>query len=363
MNLDRLGWNHFFAKNFASYQQQGYSAARVALEHKTAYILYSEVGELSAKITGKLRYQASGLPDFPAVGDWVAVSIHEEKAATIHHILPRKSKFSRKMAGAKTEEQVVATNVDTIFLVSGLDGDFNLRRIERYLILAWESGATPVIILNKADLCEDIEQRIGEVEDIAPLVPIISLSAIRASAGFATAERDLDTLISYLQPGQTVALLGSSGVGKSTIANQLIGTLVQKVQAVRQGDDRGRHTTTNRQLILLPSGGILIDTPGMRELQIWTSDEGLPDTFGDIETLAQHCRFRDCQHDREPGCAVREALEEGTLDRKRFVNYQKLQKEQHYLSVRQDKKAALVEKEKWKQIHKAMRNHYKYKHR
>lgn len=353
MNLDRLGWNHSFAKNFASYQGQGYLAARVALEHKNAYILYSEVGELSAKITGKLRYRASGLQDFPAVGDWVVISTHDEKTATIHRVLPRKSKFSRKMAGAETEEQVVATNVDTVFLVSGLDGDFNLRRIERYLVMTWDSGANPVIILNKADLCEDVEQQIWDVEEIAPLVPIVTLSAI--------SNQGLDALTDYLQPGQTVALLGSSGVGKSTIANQLIGTSVQKVQTVRQGDDRGRHTTTNRQLLPLPSGAMLIDTPGMREIQIWAGDEGLQDAFGDIETLARRCHFRDCQHDREPGCAVRQALADGTLHKKRFSSYQKLQKELHYLSVRQDKKAALVEKEKWKQIHKAIRNHYKFK--
>jgi len=351
MNLEELGWKSFFAESFESYQQAGYAAARVAREHKNSYIVYSEFGELSAKVTGKLRYQASGQQDLPAVGDWVVIKVPEEKTATIHHVLPRQSKFTRKTAGAKTAAQIVATNIDTVFLVSGLDGDFNLRRIERYLILTWESGANPVIILNKADLCSDVDERVLAVEAIAPLVPIITLSAVN--------QQGLDALPAYLKPGQTVALLGSSGVGKSTIANQLTGKMAQKVQGVRKGDDRGRHTTTHRELIKLPSGSLLIDTPGMREIQIWAQNEGLEDTFADIETLAQACRFRDCQHDREPGCAVQEAIQEGMLELKRFLSYKKLQKELKHLSDRQDKNAALVEKEKWKKIHKSMGNHSK----
>ena len=353
MNLEQLGWSDYYAHSFEPYCQQGFTVGRVAVEYRNTYFLYTAQGELSAEVTGKLRYQATGAQDFPVVGDWVVIQVREpEKRATIHTILPRKTKFSRKIAGSKTQEQIVATNIDTVFLVSGLDGDFNPRRIERYLILAWESGANPIIILNKADLCEDIEERIAQVEAIALGIPVIALSASQ--------QHGLAALEPYLQPGKTVALLGSSGVGKSTLANQLKGATVQAVQSVRQGDDRGKHTTTHRELILLPSGGLIMDTPGMREIQIWEGNQGLPETFADIETLAQRCRFRDCQHDDEPGCAVQQALEDNRLDYGRFLNYQKLQKELNYLARKQDQRANLAEKERWKKIHKALRNHYKH---
>ncbi|MEH2298369.1 MAG: ribosome small subunit-dependent GTPase A [Nostoc sp.] len=241
--------------------------------------------------------------------------------------------------------------MDTVFLVSGLDGDFNPRRVERYLIMAWESGANPVVVLNKADLCNSLEEYLAQVEAVALGVPIAVLSA--------TNHQGLDALKPYLQPGQTVALLGSSGVGKSTITNQLQGASVQVVQPVRRGDNRGRYTTTHRELILLPTSGLIIDTSGMREIQIWAGDEGLQETFADIETLAQKCHFRNCQHNNEPGCVVQQALAEGELDYSRFFSYQKLQKELDYLTRKQDQRAQLAEKERWKKIHKAMRNHHK----
>jgi ribosome biogenesis GTPase / thiamine phosphate phosphatase len=352
MNLDLWGWNDFFANHFEPYRHQGFTVARVVIECRNSYVLQTENAELSAEITGKLRYRAIERQDFPAVGDWVVIRSRErEGAATIHGILPRRNKFSRKNVGAETTEQIVATNVDTVFLVSGLDGDFNPRRIERYLILAWESGANPVIILNKADVCPNLEACLREVSAIALGIPIITISAATSQG--------LEELQPYLQPGQTVALLGSSGVGKSTITNQLMGETVQTVQTVRQRDNRGKHTTTHRELMVLPTGGLIIDTPGMRELQIWTGDESISGTFADIEELAQQCRFSDCQHQREPGCAVRQALQNGRLDESRFLNYQKLQKELKYMERKQDQREYIAEKEKWKKITKSMRNYHK----
>ena len=351
MNLEYLGWNDFFASNFEPLRQKGLTVARVAIEHRNSYILHSEFGELSGEVTGKFRHQSTPA-EFPGVGDWVVISLREsEKSATIHSVLPRKSKFSRQSVGGITIEQIVAANVDTVFLVSGLDGDFNPRRIERYLVLAWESGANPVILLNKADLCKNIEDCLNQVENIALGVPIITISAANSQG--------LSALKTYLQPGQTVALLGSSGVGKSTITNQLKGEEIQAVKAVRQGDDRGRHTTTHRELILLPNGSLIIDTPGMREIQIWASENSLQSTFEDIETLAEECRFRDCQHEQEPGCAVQQALQDGRLDYSRFLSYQKLQKELNYLSQKQDQKVYIDSKKKWKKITKSMKNYYK----
>lgn len=352
MNLEWLGWNSFFSKNLSSPLPVELTVGRVAVEHKDTYILYTEFGELSAQVTGKMRHRSTERADLPAVGDWVIVSIRaEENRATIQEILPRKSKFSRKTAGGLTQEQIIATNVDTVFIVSGLDLDFNLRRIERYLLLVWDSGANPVIILNKADLCNEVEQRRDEVEAVALGVPIVVLSAIE--------NQGLDALIPYLGIGQTVALIGSSGVGKSTLTNQLSGQVIQEVQSVRKGDHRGRHTTTKRELIILPNGGLLMDTPGMREIQLWMGSESLQETFADVKTLAQLCQFRNCQHEKEPGCAVQQALLDGTLDAQRFRNYKKLQQELDYISRKQDQKAYLAEKEKWKKIHKALRKNSK----
>jgi ribosome biogenesis GTPase len=342
-DLRAFGWNEFFATNFASFAAEGYSAGRVAVQHRTQYELYTEHGELSAETTGRMQHDARRKRDLPVVGDWVVIRIRpEEGKATIYDILPRKSRFSRKAAGTRTEEQIVAANIDTVFLVTGLDGNFNLRRLERYLVVAWESGADPVVVLNKADLCDDIEQKVRGVEAVALGVPIVVMSAIE--------DRGLEQVLAHVKRGTTGALLGSSGVGKSTIINHLLGRELLKTQEVRATDDRGRQTTTRRELIVLPSGGLLMDTPGMRELQLWGGDEGISDAFEDIAELARQCPFRDCQHGPEPGCAVQQALEDGTLDPNRFASYQKLQKEIAYLHRREDKTAEQVEEERWKKI-------------
>jgi ribosome biogenesis GTPase len=351
IELETFGWNEFFANNFAAFAEQGYSAGRVLVQHKTQYELYTEHGELRAETTGKMQYEARSKDDLPVVGDWVVIRRRDENLATIYDFLPRQSKFSRKAPGKKTEEQIVAANIDTVFLVSGLDGDYNLRRMERYLVVAWESGANPVIVLNKVDLCDDVAPVIQEVNSIALGVPVIVMSAVN--------DQGLDELASHIKKGATGALLGSSGVGKSTIINHLLGQEILKTREVRETDDRGRHATTRRELILLPAGGLLMDTPGLRELQIWGGDEGLKEAFDDITELAQHCRFRDCRHGVEPDCAVQQAIAGGALAADRFESYLKLQKEIAYLHRKEDKAAELLEKEKLKKIHAVQKKLYK----
>jgi ribosome biogenesis GTPase / thiamine phosphate phosphatase len=352
MNLESLGWADCFAQAFEHSAIANSVPGRVTTEHKGLYTLQTEQGEYTATLTGKLRHQASQPQNLPVVGDWViAIPRVSEQTASIHAVLPRRSQFSRKTVGGKTHAQIIAANIDTAFLVSGLDQDFNPRRIERYLLLTWESGANPIIVLNKADLCPDIDACLAEVESIALGVPTIVLSAL--------SQHGLSDLFPYLQTGRTAVLLGSSGVGKSTLTNQLLGKSIQQTQTVRQGDDRGRHTTTRRELLALPQGGLIIDTPGMRELQLWVGEESLQSTFTDVERVAQYCRFRDCQHEQEPGCAVQEAIREGKLDEMRLESYQKLQREVDYLASAQDQHAYLQEKARWKKISKASRSHYR----
>lgn len=346
MELEHLGWNDFFEENFRNYGEQGFGAGRVYLENRRSFWLYTREGEIKGDVSGKMIYHADTRADFPAVGDWAVFRLQEDKSkAIIHAVLPRTSKFSRKVPGSSIEEQIVATNIDTVMLVSGLDNDFNLRRIERYLVMVSASGADPVIVLNKADLCADLESRIAEVKRIAPNVPVLPLSAKH--------DEHLTALSGYIQKGETVALLGSSGVGKSTITNHLLGGGErQKVQEVREGDDRGRHTTTKRELIMLPEGGLIIDTPGMRELQLWVSEEGLENSFEDIEALTSQCFYSNCEHNGTRGCAVEQALADGSLDHERWASHNKLQKELAYITEKQDASAAQKKKKDIKKITK-----------
>jgi len=354
--LATFGWNDFFEAQFAPFREKGFAAGRVAVEHRRAYRLYTAQGEMPAEAAGKLFYEAQGSADLPAVGDWVVIrQLPGEHKAVIHAALPRRSKFSRKAAGLHTEEQIVAANIDTVFLVSSLNQDFNLRRIERYLALAWESGALPVVVLNKADLCAHVDERLAQVAAAAPGVELLVVSAVTGQG--------LNALREYLRDNKTGAFLGSSGVGKSSLINKLLGEERQKIREIRETDDRGRHTTSQRELILLPGGGLVIDTPGMRELQLWEADEGLQEVFEEIEAAAAGCRFKDCQHENEPDCAVQAALARGEIDPGRFANFKKMQKELKFLHRKQDYRAQAEEKRRWKILHKGLRTHMKQKYR
>ena len=348
VDLDTLGWCEWFAEPFRPHAAQGLRPARVAIPHNYLYQLYTVQGELMAEVAGRLRHQTGSADGMPIVGDWVAIRPSEtERKATIEAILPRLSCFSRKAAGEPTRRQFMAANVDTVFLVCGLDDDFNLRRIERYLVAIRDSGATAVIVLNKADVCPDIDAARSATAALAPCTPIHVISCL--------ADGGTDPLEEHLARGKTVALLGSSGVGKSTIINRLLGTDRQKTCKVRGRDGRGRHTTTQRELILMPGGGLLIDTPGMRALQLWDTTEALEEAFEDIDTLAAECRFRDCAHEQEPACAVRAAVDDGQLAASRLDNYHRLQREGDLLRRRRDELARLEEQRRITTAHRAMR--------
>ncbi len=327
--LARLGWDQAFAAAFDAVAEPGLVPARVGVEHNHLYRVLTAGGELLAEAAGSLRHAAAGADALPAVGDWVAARAGAARRATIRAVLPRRSCFARKAAGDPTRRQVVAANVDTVFLVAGLDDDFNPRRIQRYLAAAAESGAAPVVVLNKTDVCDTLDEAVAAIRALAPRVPLHATSCREV--------RGIDGLAAYLTGGQTVALLGSSGVGKSTIVNCLLGSERQRTRSVRGRDSRGRHTTVHRELLVRPDGGVIIDTPGMRELRLWDTDRALEEVFDDIEALARDCRFRDCRHRSEPGCAVRGAVAEGRLAAGRLAHCQRLEDERAALQERRER--------------------------
>lgn len=353
VDLAAYGWTPHLDAAFQEHRDRGRVPGRISLEHTHIYRVVAAEGEMLARVAGRLRHQASGRKDFPAVGDWVAVEPAAHGGdARIAAVLPRTSRFSRRAAGDATEEQVVAANVDTVFLVGGLDHNFNPRRIERYLLVAWDSGASPVIVLNKADLVDDPSPFVDQVRALAPAVPVHAVSCRHPET--------LAPVREHLGFGRTAALLGSSGVGKSTILNRLIGEDLLRTYEVREADSRGRHTSTHRQLVMLPDGGLLIDTPGMRELQLWDTG-GLLETFGDIAALAQSCRFRDCRHHGEPGCAVASAVKAGELSEERLGSYLKLAAEQAHADRQQDARTLIEEKRRGKIGAKALSKRLKEK--
>ncbi len=326
MNLEDWGWSPFFADNFTPWEERGYLPARVIRGEKNYFRVWTTAGELTVRFAGKVRHKAGGRADLPVVGDWVVVEPQPDQRGLIQALLERKSSFARNLPGRRKgkgreriEQQVIAANVDLVLIVCGLDRDFNLRRIERYLTLVGSSGAEAVVLLNKADLCDDPQACQKQVEEIAAGTPV--------HCCMARDQQQLDFLFSYLRPGRTLALLGSSGVGKSTILNGLLDEERQKIGEVSDAVGKGRHTTTHRELFLMPDGGILMDNPGMRELHLWGEEEDLAESFTDIENLAANCRFSDCAHKSEPACAVLAAVERGDLSAPRLTSYHKLKDE------------------------------------
>jgi ribosome biogenesis GTPase len=348
MNLQSLGAGPDVDGAFRPYAAQGLILARVALSQRDQYRLFTELGELSAEPSGGLWFRTPDAASMPVTGDWVAARQVSSDQAIVEAVLPRRTCFSRRAPGRREDQQPIATNMDLVFLVCGLDGDFNVRRLERYLTLAAESGVQPVVVLNKSDVCEDLPARRKEAAAVAGAAPVVTASAHLAGG--------IDDLLRFLIPGRTVALLGSSGVGKSTIVNCLIGEDRARTQEVRANDSRGRHTTTHRELMPLPGGGALIDTPGMRELQLWAGTASVDQTFDEIAVLAANCRYRDCAHSREPGCAVAAALEQGDLSPGRWESYRKLRAEARRHELLTDKVAAMEAKRRLKQVHKAHRD-------
>ncbi len=330
--------------------------ARVITVQKNSYRITDGDMDYFAHLSGKFLNQASSPLDLPAVGDWVDVQkLSDEFKAVINRVLTRKSQFIRQAAGTKTEAQIVAANMDTVFIVNSLNHDLNLRRIERYILSTYESGASPVVVLTKKDECtpDEVQDVTVQVEDVAIGVPIVAISNVTREG--------IDELMEHLAPQQTAALLGSSGVGKSTLVNTLLEQDVQDTKGVRESDSKGRHTTTHREMFRLPNDAQLIDTPGMRELQLWEGESAIEATFQDVEAFEKECKFNDCQHNTEPGCRIQEALNNGELDEDRYQSYLKLQRELAYEKRKQDQKTMLEEKSKWKKVSKQQKDNYNFR--
>ena len=357
-SLADLGWDPGWAAAFLPFDAAGRRPARVVAAHRDAWILGTPDGDRDAVISGRLRHEALGPADMPAVGDWVVAGegSNGDGPAVIHGILPRRTVFRRGAEeGHAIDDQVLAANVDVAFVVAGLDGDFNLRRIERYLAVAWSGGATPVVVLNKTDVAADLDALRTAAESVAPGTSIHAISALTGDGVADLAQR-------HLGPGRTAVVLGSSGVGKSTLVNALLGRDHLRTRAVREGDSRGRHTTTHRELVRLPGGALLIDTPGIRSLGVAGAAAGLDPAFSDIMDIAAACRFSDCRHEREPGCAVTVALADGRLTHDRLMSHRKLEKEAAHVARSGDRLLREAERKRWKAISQAASRHMQQKY-
>jgi ribosome biogenesis GTPase len=347
------GWSDALQQTFAPFAARGLAPGRITVQQRGQYDVVTDDGDLVAQISGRLAHEAAG-GGYPAVGDWVALAPRPaERTGTIHAVLPRRTSFVRKASDSIATEQVVAANVDVAFLVASMNSDLNARRLERYLATAWQSGASPVVVLTKLDLSEDPEAEIAEAEAVAFGAPVLAVSAVTGEG--------LEALAAQLKAGETAVLVGSSGVGKSSLVNALAGAMLMSTGDIRERDDRGQHTTTHRELILLPSGALILDTPGMRELGLLHADDGVSTTFEDIDALAEACRFSDCGHSNEPGCAVRAAIEDGSLDAGRWKSYQKLQRELEHQVRKEDPVAREQYRRKWIGIHKAAKAQMKHR--
>jgi ribosome biogenesis GTPase len=358
VTLDDLGWTEARAEEFAraTAGKADVFPGRIAVEYNQILRVYVEGGEWEAVVSGRLKHKAARRAELPAVGDWVVVRRRgDERRAAVVAVLPRSGYFSRKVAGAVTDEQVVAANIDVAFIVTSLDADFSPRRLERYLLVAREGGVDPVVLLSKPDVCDDVPARVAEAVIVAGDAPVLVVNP-KSGEGMAR-------VVARVTRGRTYVLLGSSGVGKSTIVNRLVGRDVRRTQEVRADDAKGRHTTTHRELVRVPTGGWLIDTPGMRELQLWEVHDGLRQSFDDVEAFAAGCHFSNCRHLDEPRCAVKEAVESGALAAERLTSYQALQQELRHLEAQQSERLRLEERRRGKIMSKALRAHLKQKGR